>query len=187
MATTLPTFPPVAATAGDTWEWTDTNTTYPASDGWVVAYRFVGKSKLTWDASWASVSDNTTTLTIPATSTLLLSAGSYKVYAEYSLSGVRHTVVYDPCQVAANPAMLQAGDTCSYAEILLPKVEEAITARMTGGAVAYYMIGSRQVGNIPLPELLALRAQLRMEVAAERGGQVKSFGTTIKYRMKQPQ
>ena len=48
---------------------------------------------------------------------------------------------------------------------MLINVENAINARMTGGAVQSYSIGGRNLQYIPLPELMRLRDQLRREIA----------------------
>ena len=50
---------------------------------------------------------------------------------------------------------------------MLAAVEEAIQTRLTGGAVASYRIGSRDLQYISLKDLMDLRGQLRKEVAAE--------------------
>lgn len=48
---------------------------------------------------------------------------------------------------------------------MLDNVENAINARMTGGAVQSYSIGGRNLQYISLDELLKLRGQLRKEIA----------------------
>ncbi len=47
---------------------------------------------------------------------------------------------------------------------MLDNVENAINARMTGGAVQSYSIGGRNLQYIPLTELIKLRDQLRREI-----------------------
>ena len=56
---------------------------------------------------------------------------------------------------------------------LLDKVNEAIDVRLTGGAVASYSIGGRNLQYISLRELMDLRDKLQREVNAE-----SSTGTT---------
>ncbi len=48
---------------------------------------------------------------------------------------------------------------------MLDNVENAINARMTGGAVSSYTIGGRNLQYITLTELIKLRDQLRREIA----------------------
>ncbi len=49
---------------------------------------------------------------------------------------------------------------------MLENVENAINARMTGGAVQSYSIGGRNLQYITLSELMKLRDQLKQEVAS---------------------
>jgi len=48
---------------------------------------------------------------------------------------------------------------------MLDNVENAINARMTGGAVQSYSIGGRNLQYISISELIKLRDQLRREIA----------------------
>ena len=52
---------------------------------------------------------------------------------------------------------------------MLENVENAINARVNGGAVQSYSIGGRNIQYIPLPELMKLRDQLRREIAISGG------------------
>jgi hypothetical protein len=49
---------------------------------------------------------------------------------------------------------------------MLENVENAINARMTGGAVQSYSIGGRNLQYITLSELIKLRETLRQEIAS---------------------
>jgi len=53
---------------------------------------------------------------------------------------------------------------------MLDAVENAITARMTGGAVQSYSISGRNIQYYSLDELRRLRDQLRQEIAAGKSG-----------------
>ena len=52
---------------------------------------------------------------------------------------------------------------------MLDNVENAINARMTGGAVQSYSIGGRNLQYITLTELIKLRDSLRQEIASSGG------------------
>lgn len=52
---------------------------------------------------------------------------------------------------------------------MLENVENAINARMTGGAVQSYSIGGRNLQYISIGELMKLRDQLRKEIAGSKG------------------
>ena len=53
---------------------------------------------------------------------------------------------------------------------MLENVENAINARMAGGAVQAYSIGNRNLQYISLSELIKLRNQLKAEICTESGG-----------------
>ena len=52
---------------------------------------------------------------------------------------------------------------------MLDNVDNAINARLNGGAVQAYSIGGRNIQYIPLSELMKLRDQLRREVSTSGG------------------
>lgn len=52
---------------------------------------------------------------------------------------------------------------------LLDKVEAALDARLSGGAVQSYSIGGRNLQYITLEELRKLRDQLKREITSESG------------------
>jgi len=52
---------------------------------------------------------------------------------------------------------------------LLDKVNSAIDTRLSGGAVASYSIGGRNLQYVSLRELMDLRDKLQREVASEKG------------------
>lgn len=53
---------------------------------------------------------------------------------------------------------------------MLEAVENAIAARMTGGAVQSYSISGRNIQYYSLDELRRLRDQLRQEIATGKSG-----------------
>lgn len=60
---------------------------------------------------------------------------------------------------------------------MLDNVENAINARITGGAVQSYSIGGRNLQYVLLPDLYKLRDQLRREIAGSGGATTyASFG-----------
>jgi hypothetical protein len=53
---------------------------------------------------------------------------------------------------------------------MLDQVNTAISARLSGGAVASYSINGRNIQYMPMPELMALKKDLQKQLAAESGG-----------------
>lgn len=185
MTVTLPTAPPSAAVAGDTWTWTDTSSDYPASEGWVLAYRIAGPDVVTWSSGYVAASGDTSTVTIPAATTASLRAGSYRVVATYTLSGARYSVECARLTVTANPDTLAAGDTVSWAETTLAAIESFLGGHLEGG-VQSYMVGQRQLQHIALGELITMRNNLRAEVAAQRRGRTGILGPSLSFAYRNP-
>ena len=62
---------------------------------------------------------------------------------------------------------------------MLENVENAINARMTGGAVQSYSINGRNIQYMPLTELRQMRADLMKEISA-RSGNSRNYATFTK-------
>ena len=62
---------------------------------------------------------------------------------------------------------------------MLDQVNAAISARLSGGAVASYSINGRNIQYMPIPELLALKKDLQKQLSAEKGGS-RNFAKFVK-------
>ena len=168
MAPILATTEPTTATAGATWTWTVSSSTYPVSEGWTLSYATLGAGKLSWDASWVTESGETRTIVVPTTSTAPLAAGRYERTRIWTGSGTyAGRVDFEPCDpltVAANPSLAAPGDRVAFAEANLAAVEKAISARLAGDQPEEYAIGGRSVRKIELGELMAIRGKLSAEL-----------------------
>lgn len=186
MAPTVPSYEPSEATAGDTWRWQITDTTYPTSEGYTLSYAINGASRLAWDSGYRSTTSNTHTITIPATATADLTAGTYELSRIWTGSGgsagLVFTVRLGNLTVLANPATAGAGDRQSWEEKTLTVVEAVLSGRVTDDIVMY-QIGGRTVSKLPLQELLALRSSLRAALSYQRTG---SFGQRIRFSFTDP-
>lgn len=168
MAPILATTEPTTATAGATWTWAISSSTYSASEGWTLSYAIAGASTLLWSSGYATTSGETRTVVIPSTETAKFAAGRYEVTRIWTGSGTYAGRVYvepcDPLTVAANPTLAAPGDRISFAEANLAAVEKAITARLAGDQPEEYTIGGRSVRKIDLKQLYALRGSLSAEL-----------------------
>lgn len=168
MAPIVPTSEPIAATAGATWTWTTSSSTYPVSEGWALSYVFAGASTLPWSTGYVTDDGATHTVTIPATVTALLSAGRYEVTRKWTGSATYADRIdleaLAPLAVAVNPLLVAPGDRVTFAEANLAAVEAAITARLAGDQPEEYAIGGRSVRKIDLKELRAMRTSLQSEL-----------------------
>lgn len=157
MAPTVPTGEPERLTAGDTWQWTRSFSTYPISEGWGLSYAINGAEALPWDASWVTDDGSTFTVLIPAASTelpagryewaaILTGSGSYAGQRYVGASGV---LVVDP-----NPATQEDGDRQTHAEKMVASLEAAIEGRATNDVLAYSLANGRSVQMSEPAELL---------------------------------
>lgn len=168
MAPILATIEPTTATAGATWTWAISSSTYPIADGWALSYAVLGAGKLPWDDAWVTESGETHTVVVPATSTATLTAGRYELTRIWTGSGTyANRVDFEVCApltVAANPTTAAPGDRVAFAEANLAAVEKAISARLAGDQPEEYAIGGRSVRKIELGELMAIRGKLSAEL-----------------------
>lgn len=101
-------------------------------------------------------------------STLIYGTYFYQAYITDLVEGDRTTVGQGSITVGANLTSLESFDGRTSAAKMLAAVEAAIKARLEGGAVDSYEIRGRSLARSPLPGLIALRQQLRIEVAREQ-------------------
>lgn len=171
MTTTL-TCIPREIVAGDSLDATLTYSDYPASAGWELAFAMAGAEALSGVACTANGDSHD--LSVPSASTAALTAGEYQWALRATLGTTVQTV--DSSQLSGytirvTPSVFDAaaGDQQGYAEKMLPLIEAALTALVTGGA-KYFMIGTRQVTQNDIPELTALRVGLRKELSRDQNG-----------------
>lgn len=162
----LPINIPRQITAGDTLVWRDNFSDYKPPQ-YILSWAIRGAASLNL-TSVADGDDFITTLTAAASSTLIPGAYFFQAYTAKT-GGERTTIGSGQITVIANlETIFGAYNGSSTAEKMLTAVEKAIAARLEGGAVDSYEIRGRSLARTPLPELIALRANLRIEVARER-------------------
>lgn len=174
---------PAKIIQGDTVTWQD----FPARDGignvidgsWTLTWYFAGPSTL----QVTSVADGTgwrTTLTAAQTDLLVAATSrepNYSWQARATKGDLAITVGNGQLRVDAGLAGANAGfDGRSPAERDLAAVQAAIRARINGGAVAEYMIGTRRLRNEPLSELTKLESRFKLIVAKERRARMRANG-----------
>lgn len=159
--------PLTRAVAGDTWTWLWSSADYPASAGWVVAWRMVGPgvalnitTTASGDAHLATASAATTAgLTVPV-------AGVPCTLIGWATQGAERFEVYRaPCAVLPNPATI-TGDLRGHAARTLAAINALLEGRATKDQQSY-KIGERELSRIPVNELLALRDYYRAEARRE--------------------
>ncbi|MFK2904568.1 hypothetical protein ISP17_11380 [Dyella ginsengisoli] len=157
---------PAQITAGDTAIWQRPGGNYRASDGWTLAYAFVGTASV-YSATAAANGDDFL-VTIAASATATWAPGAYSVQ-EYVTNGTeRHTLSTTRVQVLPDLTAVPSGglDTRSHAQ----KVLDAINGYLETKAPVYgaMEINARKISYYPVPELLQLRDRFRREVLTEQ-------------------
>lgn len=167
MAPVVPMCEPTEAIAGATWQWRVSDADFPTADSWVLSYAIRGPDAPAWDAGWVATANGEHTVTIPATTTALLTAGRYELTRVWTLSGVIHHRAVAPLTVKPNPVTAAAGERVTHAARTLAVIEAALEGRLTDD-IQFYMIAGRQVQKIPVADLIKLRQVYRLEVYRER-------------------
>ena len=154
---------PQRITVGDTVTWDETLSEFPASALWVVTYNFTGVEARFVSGHAAVVDDHRITI-----DTTALEPGHYD-YAKKVADGTevftleRGLLEVDP-DLSADTAGV---DRRSFAEITLANIEAMLQGKATKDQTSYSLNG-RALSRYSPDELLAWRAQLRIEVRDER-------------------
>jgi hypothetical protein len=159
--------PLTRAVAGDTWTWLWSSADYPASAGWVVAWRMVGPG-VTLDITTAASGDaHLATASAATTVGLTVPVGGLPctLLGWAALSGERFEIYRAPIAVLPNPATI-TGDLRGHAARTLAAIEAMLENRATKDQQSY-KIGERELSRIPVQELLSLRDYYRAEAKRE--------------------
>lgn len=136
-----------------------------------MSYAFRGVGLLDTDAGELTVSDDEWTITIPASRTAELSAGTYR-WAAYmtgsgSYAGRRHEVGRGVVVVAPNASLAEEGALQTHAERMVATIKAALEGRITDD-VQMTQINGRLITNIPVKELRVLLTTYERQVWREQ-------------------
>lgn len=158
--------------AGTTWSWKRGEATdFPVSDLWVYTYYLTGKTSLSF-AGTNSLTNKDVTVSVLASTTANVGAGTYQWQLRASLSGAVYVVDEGVFTVEADAAVTASSDQRTHAEKMLALIESEIQARIdgTGSAHDSYVIGTRQLNKMPLADLKAARVTYQAEIQRQRNG-----------------
>lgn len=156
---------PRTITPGDTITWRDSFSDYKPPE-YGLSWAIRGATALSVDAI-ATGDEFETTITPALSSSLVAGTYFFQAYTRYESNRV--TIGSGQITVLANlGALTDPYDGSTIAQKMLFAVTEAIQARLSGGAVDSYEIKGRQLNRTPLPDLVKLRDQLKIEVAREQ-------------------
>jgi hypothetical protein len=171
--------------AGLTWKWRISLPDFPASDGWVLTYRF-SREDAHFEISSADYGDGTHLLQYDVVSTTEVKGGHYAFSAFVEKDGERHEVEYGQRDVI-DPFDTDA-DRRSITKRLLDACEAALLAKKEGdlATVQSYDYKGRSLSEYSLTELYderrRLAAEYARELAAEQVASGRSSGSKSRVR-----
>lgn len=178
MTAPIPTSQPAQINAGDTAKWLLSLPDYPASDGWTLTVTLVNAAVRHTVTAIPQVDDYLVNASAATTSGW--AAGTYATRTQVSKAGEVYTVGSGQIVVAASFAA--AVDARSQARRTLEAIEATLEGRATAD-VQQYEIAGRRMTKIPIPELLALRDRLRVDVQREEAAQRAAAGLAPRGRV----
>lgn len=153
---------PARLAAGDTLKFIQSAPDHPASDGWALQLTLVNA-----EARHTAIStplDGSHLIQVAASVTAQWPPGVYTARIRATRLGEVHTLAAS--SITIEPGFEAAVDGRSRARRMLEAIEAAVEGRASAD-VASYTINGRSMSKIPLPELLALRDRLRVDVMRE--------------------
>lgn len=156
--------------AGTTLKFTVTLAAYPASAGWVLAYRLAPRVAGAPIDITGAASGADHLVSVAKGTTASWASGIYTVAAWVDNGADRFEVDSEAGEITItpNPATLAAGiDQRSSAEVSLANVQALLQGKASSGTQEY-TINGRQLRSYPLPDLLRLEAKLKTDVDRER-------------------
>ena len=171
---------PQELTAGDTWEWTDDQPSYPRTT-WTLTYYFEKKDKSFSVAGTGSAGATTHNFSIAAVTTAGYPAGEYRYVARVTDGTTVRTVANGWTVVLVDPAAAGTHDHRSWAQRTLEALEATIEGRATTDQLSV-SINGRSISRLTPTELMDWRNRLRAEVRAEEQGENAGVGRNIRVR-----
>ena len=170
---------PAVIIQGDSASWKDDATqdnqgNAITSAQWALTWYFAGETTLQVNSAASGMGWQTS---LSSAQTAAFEAGEYFWQALASFGAQKITIGSGRLTIKASVASATNGfDGRSQSERDLAAVQAAIRARISGGMVAEYSIGSRRLRNEPMADLLALESRLKLMVMKERQAESMANG-----------
>ena len=176
----IPTNEPGSLRAGDTWQWRreDLASDYPAGT-WTLTYRF--KNAAGGFEVIASADGSNFAITVAATTTATIAAGSYSWAAQVANGSTKYTVDSGTLEVLANlfsGTASAANDQRTHNQIALDAIKAVMQSRATKDQQEY-MIAGRKLVLTPLPDLIKLLNFYEARVAGEQAAENLRNGRNV--------
>lgn len=181
---TPPASEPTSFTAGDTLSWTRSLADYPASAGWVLAYRFINATAKFDISATASGSDHL--VSVAASTTVGYAPGTYSWQAFVTKAAERYTVGTGVCVVEPNLAAVSAVgyDDRTPARKALDALNAGLATFGSNAHVQGYNIEGREMRYRTFADFIAARDRLVQEVKREEDAQRAAAGLASKNRLR---
>lgn len=166
--------------AGETILYRRSYADFPIADGWAATLYLSGAANHTEPAATVGTQFE---FELTAAQTGGFPAGVYQWQERVSKGSETYTVDEGTVTIDPNIATAPAGSLIPFAEKLLPQVEAAIEALVTG-KVQEYQVAGRAVRYNDLEFLTKLRNQLANAVKAKQ--HAGTFGPTVQAHFRQP-
>lgn len=177
---------PTSITAGDSVEWTEVLSDYPASAGWVLTYTLTPRGFTAQKQTITCTADALNhAAAITGAQSALFTPGEYEILGYVTLGSDRKTVLRDRITVNPDPASESATDYQTWLE----KTITALEASITGVASAQYQsmtVMGKTLGVMSLKEKLDMRDRLRSELQQIKRQSTGGFGRRIQCRFVLP-
>lgn len=158
---------PRQVTAGDTWNWSRSESAYPASAGWVLTYYLaIADETPKTIACTPSVSGPDHVAELGADASASWAPGRYLWMARVAKGAERYTVGSGALDVL--PDHTSAGDRRTTAAKCLAAITAVLERRM-GDSIVEYEIDGVKAKHLPHNELLKLQGVYRRAVRRENG------------------
>lgn len=167
---------PEELTIGDTWEWTDELSEYPAPT-WTLNFHLVNSGGVIQITASASGEDHASSV-LPAT-TSGYTAGRYRWAAQVTDGTDTFTIEKGWVEILPDPTIAQ--DARSQARRTLDAIEAVLEGRATRDDLNVSVNG-RAISRIPIPELLQWRDRLKEEVRVQEEGAGSGFDRDVRVR-----
>lgn len=167
--------------AGDTLAFSAEFASWPATDGWTLAYRLVPLSGAAITIA-ASANGSAYAVAVAAATTAGWKPGAYAWSAYVTKAGERHTLDRGRVQIRPDSGAASNIDLRSHARKVLDAIEAVLEKRATRDQMGY-TINGRELRRTPIADLLELRSRYRAEVRAEEQADRLAQGQSDRRRL----
>jgi len=159
---------PALIYAGDTVKWSEPPTNEYSSETWTRTVAFRHRTDTDALSATGVAAGTGWDFAITATQSAAFGAGTLYWVDAVTSGAERYTIAQGDLEVRPSITAAATFDGRSQSEIDLDSLRAEIRARVSGGSVQEYSIGSRSLKKMPMPDLIALESKLKADVSLEK-------------------